>query len=567
MDWFTQIVRRCAIGGALVLAATLAACGGGGTPEVPPVPAKVPLRPPAQSSSEVVPVGQRLDLTGSNYFAGSERDHWDYYLWDVNGTRVGFERIGQGSASTVSAYPAKTEAFIFTFEEYPQPFYSVGGLRVVKRSGTWDEDLDGDGAPEGFHFNFSQVFRGTQSFAIGGTTVTVVHFSQTSSIEITPSDTDYTSATAIARRELWFAPHFNVVKFEEEIIDGKGQVVEPWRQWRISDASVAGVLLSEHLLDAKRVVVQLDHKQLAYDPSRQRYVASLPPSVGGGGLAIVDASTGAIQQTTSLAGEPGPLLVSQAGDALYVGLDATGEVLKLDPDTLTVQARTSIEGARVLGMAISPADPNRLAVSVTDICLGCSGGQVRLVMLDSMRLGAEVSSSPHYSFPVFAFDPAGDRIYSFNNLSTQAELAVHDVVASGIRLNRWLGDHFGGGRNMWVEGSQLMVGGTSYRLPDLSPGWAVPGNVDHCVKAGAGRLLCLDFTRETSEYGLDVNRLVLFDASTGQTLARPSFANIFMKLPEVTMGQAGQLAISVKDNSFDRSYPQIWLYRVAALLP
>ena len=388
---------------------------------------------------------------------------------------------------------------------------------------------------------------------------------QTTTIAITPSDSDYLTGTAVVRQELWYAPGYNVVRFEEEIINGAGQVVEPWRQWRIYDASVSGVMLSEHLLDARRVVVELDHKSLVYDPVRQRYIASLAPSAGGG-LAVVSATSGAVLQTTTLAGEPGPMLFSPNGDALYVGLDTTGELLKLDPVTLAVQARVAIGGTRVLHMATSPVDPNRLALSVTNDCLGCGGSDARLVLVDSMVLAPGVSSTFGYSFPIFAFDPSGAQIYSFNNQSTKAEFVVHDVTATGVQLNRWVTDDFAGGSAMWVDGSHLIVDRSTYSLPDLSFQRTVPSSVGHCTRVRPGRAVCLDSTREAAVYGLDVSRLVLMDTATGQALARPSFANVFMKSPLTTTGAPGQLAISVKDHSFERTYPQIWLYQSDDLL-
>ena len=555
---------------ALLVSATLAACGGGGSDGAAPAPGtpvvdKVPRLPPIELKTESVPSGPRTDLRSANYFAESSGDYWDYYLWDAQGRQSGFERVSADDPPDQDAYPPNAAAFIFSFEDFPQPFYSVGGLRTVERAGAWGQDLDGDGADEGFRFLFSQVFRGTESFAIGGTTVTAVHFSQTTTIEITPSDTDYSRGTGIVRQELWFAPGYNLIKMQEEVIDGEGRVVEPWREWRIYDARVSGSLLSEHLLDAKRTVIDLSHKSLEYDATRQRFIASFYSVDGGGGIAMVSATTGAVLQTTSMAGEPGPLLVSPSGDALYVGLDATGEVLKLDPVTLAVNARTSVGGTRILDIAVSPNDANRLALSVTDNCLGCSGGNARLVVLDSFAMAPNVSSSFFYSYPIFTFDPSGTQIYSFNNLTTKAEFAVHTVTTAGVQLARWVADEFSGGDAIWIDGSHLIVDRSTYSLPDLSLLWSVPGNVGHCAKVRPGRAVCLDFTRETSVYGLDVNRLALFDSNTGQELARPSFANIFSKIPSTTVGSPGQLAISVKDNGFDRSFQQIWLYRVDAL--
>jgi DNA-binding beta-propeller fold protein YncE len=92
------------------------------------------------------------------------------------------------------------------------------------------------------------------------------------------------------------------------------------------------------------LVVPLTAKDLAYSPLTGRLYATVPGShpTLGNTLTVIDPDTGALGPSVYLGSEPRNLAVSSDGGTLYVGLDGTATVARVDAVTLGVVSRVAL---------------------------------------------------------------------------------------------------------------------------------------------------------------------------------------------------------------------------------
>lgn len=545
----------------------LVACGGGGgsTEDV-----NIPRSPTELVRTETAPAGARIDLQGSNYFPYSEGDVWRYLVYSATQSEPVYEVVKYESMVDYFELPLKARSIIFPIVEYPQPFYPIGQLRTVFRSGGWGEDLDGDQVEEGFKFTFTQVFRGTESISVSGKTITVAHFSNTSTVEIIPSDKDYSNVINIMTEEAYFAPNFGLVKHIGEMKDQDGKVVEPLATRILHAATVSGRDWQESLLDGTLKLVDLKHKDLVFDKLRTRYYASLPADgTFTGGLAIINSSSGAIERILPVLGEPGPMALSADSQFLYVGLDQSSQLMKVDVAQFREVQRAAIGSQRVLGIAVSPVNPEIVAVIRTDLCFGCSGGDTDgIVLFKSMVLQPKVSFNYYYNASLIKFDSTGDFVYSFDSLSTAHSFLRHRVLQDGLEQNEILNSlGLSWSSDMWVDGDELGIGNKIYSLSRGVFIRSIPDSLIECTYMSFGRVACIDSIQSPPIQWQSPMRLVLIDRGSGNVIARPSFYKhqSFTDM-RILSGSSGQIAVSERlDGMTHRT--RIWLYDSPLLNP
>src|SRR5437762_2716901 len=83
--------------------------------------------------------------------------------------------------------------------------------------------------------------------------------------------------------------------------------------------------------DGSALSIAIPHRELVFDRGRNAYYASIPGTVPGFGnsIATIDPSGGQIAYSAPIGSEPNALAIAADGSALYVGLDGSGEVVKL----------------------------------------------------------------------------------------------------------------------------------------------------------------------------------------------------------------------------------------------
>lgn len=579
--------QRCAARWTVVVAtAMLAACGGGGggAVELPPVtPAPVipagSRPPPATVRTDDNPAGARLDRRTDNYFPMAVGDHWSYERTNGTGgsTRTVTVRIVAGStAGTVgwqetdpvdgegtSEYRRTTEGLqvVGPFTgglpdaaaklvgdplEYAEPFYAVGSVRRVLRQGSYGQDVDGDGVHEGFSFELTQTFVGFEDYRVGARTVQAARFRTAYRIVAMYSKSltggaypaDYVFK---GTDETWWGPGIGLLRSDRQFEDSTRGTVEPLHTLRLVQGTVAGqaVVVDDVLTRA----VALRHNALVFDAQRGVYYASVPGAAVGTGnrIATVDPASGAVTHSLPVGSEPGAMAIAADGASIYVGLNGSGEVVRLALPGFAEMGRVRLPSNTFYGqfvaetLAASPVDASVFAVALARPGVSPKHGGVALVR--AMQLQPR-QSQEHTGSNLIVFGADGQSVYGYNNETTEFGLRRLEVLADGLTERQAIG--FGGGfyqRTIDRLGDRLLVNNRVARTPGLE----LDGQLSYgsgCRFAAAGRILCLDATPGAK------SRLLVADLASYallDTLSLPADAGLdFVTL---VPGPAGTVAV------------------------
>jgi hypothetical protein len=118
-------------------------------------------------------------------------------------------------------------------------------------------------------------------------------------------------------------------------------------------------------------LVDLPVNHLLYDPTRNKVYASISGGVPtlGNSIVTIDPSTRTIEASRYVGSEPRTMGLSKDGSALYVGLDGTGTLVKMDLPSGAISSPIPMGIDGLFGplfvnyLAVSPNDPEVVAVS------------------------------------------------------------------------------------------------------------------------------------------------------------------------------------------------------------
>ena len=394
---------------AVVACVLLASCGGGGGggpgSSAPPFPT---------TSEDQLPAGPRIDVSTRNLFPMGAADVWNYNRLDAGGMptgatvtrqifsgpdasgRVSLTETETGAAAFTTDYivsdaglldtaplgvgvPPAAAAIVGAIFEYATPLYPQGSTRRHVRSGPWGADLDGDGTQESFRIELTQEFLGFETLQISGamTLTDVAHFRNVLRLTLRPTAPGNTDATLIATEEAWFAPNLGMAKAIRSVVDSAGAIVDPLHSLGLTSATVSGANWNPSnpppILDGQAVDIRLVHNALVYDSLRNVYYASIPGSVVGTGnsIATIDPVTRQVTHFAPIGSEPNALALAADGSVLYVGLDGSGELLRLALPAMTERGRAQLLSSvpfpgnvNAETIAVSPVDASLAAVSM-----------------------------------------------------------------------------------------------------------------------------------------------------------------------------------------------------------
>src|SRR6266545_277712 len=415
----------CAFASVVAVCLQLAACGRGSNdlpPSEPPFPA---------ASEDQLPAGQRIDVSAQNLFPMGAGDVWNYNILDAGGTQTGYDtrqvtsgpdasgrvvltETEAGAPSTTTYVvsgdglllaaplegfaPASAASIVGSFFEYAAPLYPQGATRRHVRSGPWGEDLDGDGVGESFRLEFSQVFLGFEQVQFSNvfSLKNVAHFRNVIQLTLRPTAPGNTDRAVTVTEETWFAPNLGMLKAVRSAVDIDGVTIDPVHTIAFASATVGGVswITSARppILDGQVIDVPVVHNALVYDSVRNRYYASIPGSVIGNGnsIATIEPVTGQVTYSAQIGSNPNAIAISADGSLLYLGLDESGEVVKLALPSMAEVGRTTLVNDNVFGqtraetIAVSPAEPTVVAVSMA--YTGMSPRHAGVALLRDMAL-------------------------------------------------------------------------------------------------------------------------------------------------------------------------------------
>jgi hypothetical protein len=572
---------------AVLLLLSLAACGGGGGggggSDVDggdggqPVLGELPTL-----SQDVLPSGQRIDVSALNLFPVQSGNEWTYqnsFSGGVPVTRtVTRGPDEQGNFVLTETDPETGDAEPDTFRitasgiedvdpldardvwpgvyaalprvfDYPTPLYPVGGERKVVRQGDMGADLDGDGRNDFFRIELSQVFRGFESIAVLGRDTEVAHFSNRFAVTISTTR-DGSRSTIAAVEEAYFAPGLGLVRSERSATDSAGGVVIAPYTLTLATATVDGVRTDS--AGSARVLTLLQ-SSLIYDSRRGVYYASLPSaSDPSDRIAVIDAATGAVRSSATVGSEPGPMAIASDGASMYVGLSGTGEVVQLALPSLTEIGRLRLpqdaasEQLRAQDITASPVSPGVFAVSLQRILSGPLHAGVVLVR-DLVMQPVRTQEGPGSNRIAFGSD--GQWIYGYDNEATEFSLRRIEVLANGLAERKTvpIGPLFEAGFDVFdgrvIIGSQVYAADASLALLGTIE------NGDNCVALrGTGNIACRDV--------LSWTRLRVVDATSLADVALvPYYTTTSSTGWRLVAGAPGQVVVTYDSSAILFSSP------------
>jgi hypothetical protein len=564
----------------------LAACGGGGGSsgdntsgaEAPAVPAGS-RPPPATARSDDNPAGARVDRRADNYFPMAVGDQWTYERTDETGgsTRtVTLRIVGGSSAGTVGwqesdpvdgdgtldyrrtaegleavrpftgGLPNAAAQLVGDPLEYADPFYAVGSVRRVRRQGSYGQDIDGDTVHEGFAFELTQTFVGFEDYRIGARTVQAARFRTVYRLTVMyskslangayPADYVFT-----ATDETWWGPAIGLLRSDRRFEDSARSTVDPPHTLRLVQGTVNGQAIALNDLVTRRVAVQ--HNALLFDAQRGVYYASVPGAAAGSGnrIASIDPATGAVTYSLPVGSEPNAMAIAADGASIYVGLDGSGEVVRLALPGFAELGRVRLPSTSFYGqftaetLAASPVDADVFAVALARTSVSPKHGGVALVRAMQLR---PRQTQDHTGSNLIVFGADGQSIYGYNNESTEFGLRRLEVLADGLAERQVI--NFGGGFYQRVidrRGERLLVNNRVARTPGLELDGQL-GFGAGCRFAATDRILCLG-----TALGATPRLLVADLASYAlvDTLTLPS--NAGLDFGTLVPGPAGTVAI------------------------
>jgi hypothetical protein len=569
--------RPCAVPCAVALCLLLAACGGGGGggssgSGLTPFPTEI---------TDTLPPGTRIDVSSKNLFQMGSGDMWHYTKLDAGGNPIGVtvtrqvtagpDQAGHVSISdddggfSVATYlvsadglvdesffglnaPQSARTIMGAIFEYATPLYPQGTERKLVRSGPWGADLDGDGNAESFRFEYTQVFLGFETAQLSSfvTLNDVAHFHNVVKLTLRPTAVGYTDYSVTGTEDAWFSPGLGMVKAQRTIVDSDGFTLDPPHTLLFRQGSVAGVNWNVTVpptpqLDGSFIDVALVHNALVYDSLRNVYYASVPGSVVGKGnsIATIDPVTGQVSYSAPVGSEPNALAIAADASVLYVGLDGSGDVVRLALPAMTQQGTVHLPAdvfgqPRVLAIAVSPADPSVAAISMGRP-LGV--GLLRDMVLQTNRAGV----SSYYGKNLLAFDAAGTAVYALDNETDRTLnrfVVLADGLADGSTVPQSTSFYT---RALSIVNNRVIAAGSLYDAPALNALGAISG-APECIPRRADALLMCFTIEDLSGQA----RILLADSSTfviGSSLLF-ALSEPFNSARHLVEGPTGQVAIS-----------------------
>jgi hypothetical protein len=594
-----SIIRLQAIA-LIAMAASLTGCGGGGGGGSSPATVRDPL---PQLVQDINPSGTRLDFRDRNYFPAAAGDAWTYDRTQNGATTLGAmtrtvqsasgnqAQIGETENGTTesSAYRRTAEGIVLVdplgnsfppgaraiagdLLEYPEPFYPVGAERRVVRQGSYGADLDGDTIPESFRLEMKQVLVGFDTLTLPRGSAETAHFRMTTLITLSPSRLSEIVYSVTAVEDSWWAPGIGLVRAERVATDSLGATLIPAHTLVIASGTVGGAALFAAPPDGTLRKLELVHNALVFDASRNRYYASIPGSVVGNGnsIASIDPTTGAVSYSGAVGSEPFAMALAADASALYVGLNGSGDVIRLSLPGMTELSRTRLPAPAFFGqlmaekLAVSPVDPNVVAVSMWRSNSSPRHGGVALIRSGALQ---PAMTQDHTGSNLIAFDPNGQFVYGYNNETTEFGLRRIEVLADGLVqqppvVNTNAGFSL---RNLDLSAQGLVLDRAVYAIPGLTLIGSVSapslGRRAHTVP---NRLVCFKEAFPSNGEG----RLAIVDAGTFVILATPAYvsAGLNANPTEIVAGPAGQVALRLDASIYFGPAPRLWLFTSPALL-
>jgi len=464
-------------------------------------------------------------------------------LGELDTTMMVIQPDGVYSDNSVDpGLPKTTSAAIGMMRDYAFPAYAIGEVRKVSRSGSWDEDVDGDTVPEQFAIETTQVFRGFEKVAVPWGTVTAAHFSNTNRLTLTMSS-DGSKQGAFATEEAYLAQHIGPVKLLRHAEDFTGNLLYPDETWSISYFTLGNRILDNK--GAMRIVLDLPHNAVVYDPVHDQYYASLgaQSSDHPNTIATIDAQTGAVRYSAQIGSNPNKLAISANGQFLYVGLDGTNQVAKLAvPDMSEIYRITfgsdPLYGAMTTAgsLAVSPIDADVFAVALRNSSVA------GIAVYNGPTAPPRVTTDFNTRDNLITFGADSNSLYAYNSRSSEFGLRRLNVTSSGLDIVTMVFTDAGYfQQSIAYTDGEIVLGGRLYAGDTLATNATLMTAASVCRAVGAAnKIACVPNSRPVA--------LSVFDSSTLTQIGQVDGNVGINDISNFYSGAAGQIAVSLHNS-------------------
>jgi hypothetical protein len=388
----------------------------------------------------------------------------------------------------------------------PDRFYESGLVRRSTRQGDIGEDLDGDGLADGFQIIFEQVFRGTQTLSVHGSTVSVAVLETTVTRTVIPTSLEFSTVTAVTHEKEFFQLGVGVVRRSSKFD------LDPEATYILDDAQINGLLWRDQLFSDGEVVRPSVNgiAQITYSPTHNRYYAIEQQAIvfpTSNVLAVINPIDASVTRK-QFPGILSRFSISSDESVMYVGYRDSPTILKLQLPSLTQLATYTFslppaslaERPYVESLAVNPSDSNKIAAKFST---GASPGAVGVYAIADGQVQAvfnETTSANTYPAAELVanslFFGADDVLYTIGSEILATEI-LNRLQISGSTITKShtrnssndSGFHYFDSSGMpSVSSGQFIIGKSLYSASDLSLLKTLPGN--HCSFLSADRIGC-----------------------------------------------------------------------------
>lgn len=549
-------------------------------------------------SEDSIPSGPRTDYASRNLFAATTGDTWTFDRTLAGATTAGALNVTVPSADSAGFALSRTENGVTSTRQYrrtsqgivlvnplpdapsqaqrivgemlwyPQPFYAPGERRRMVRQGSWGADLNADGAHESFRYTVEQVFVGFEPVTIpNGTVVQAARFQTTETLLMISSDPNAAPTMTTVVEETWWAPGLGMVRLN--VSDGSTNAANS-RSYVLSGGRVGGVSIDAPAVvspvataDGRLTAVALTHEALVYDPTRQRYYASVSGGEGAGSVAVIDAATGAVTYSERLGAQPTVMAISPDGSYLHVGVKDTGEVVKLQLPSMMVSSRRTLpQGAAgelqyAVALAVWPGNPVFVAASVARD----NAGTRESVGVSLFRAGdgwTDVMATGPLRQDALLYNATGDTLYGVQ-LGSPSGL-TRSTVQWGDTLTFEESRLVTGATNatgMDVSAQGIWLGTSLYRSDNLTPVGQASVTGPMCRASAVVTLaLCLDTDASMSGSG----RMAVVDPTTFATVGTSTYMLSGLPAQPTSFVVGGPKQVALRFGPAGAASTLIWLH-------
>jgi hypothetical protein len=192
-------------------------------------------------------------------------------------------------------------------------------------------------------------------------------------------------------------------------------------------------------VNAATNVLSLQTNNMIWDPTRQKILASVPSSVAaplGNSIAIIDPVSRSVVGSVPTAAEPDRLALSDDGTTLWIGVDASHSIQRVDMTTQTAGAQfplaTSIFGP-VVAQDIKIAPGSKDTIAVARGVPGLSPGNQGVTIFDNGVPRRDATPSFN-QIDTIAFGASATILYGFNNETTEFGFRRMNVTPTGLTV-------------------------------------------------------------------------------------------------------------------------------------